>query len=148
LVNGSATQAITLRPFVFNERNVYSYSPSWSVNGNNYLRYRLLGSQIKFVPVPNTTDTIKLWYVPAITDLSTDGSTLDGVNGWEEYIVIDVAIKALMKEESDVSALMVAKQQIKERIEKGAMTRDTSFPDRVVDTNRLQPWEFWAYTND
>lgn len=147
LINGVASSAITLRPFVFNERNMYTDRPSFTANGNNY-RYRLLGSQIKLVPTPDTTDTLKLWYVPAITDLSSDGSTLDGVNGWEEYIVIDVAIKSLLKEESDVTALMMQKEAMKQRIREGAMARDTSFPDRVIDVNHIQDWNYWTSMQD
>jgi hypothetical protein len=95
----------------------------------NTLRYHLQGGSIRFVPVPSTTQTLKLWYVPAQTPMTDTADTLDGVNGWEEYVVIDAAMKALIKEESDVSALMAQKEAIKRRIESMSQNRDAGMPE-------------------
>lgn len=60
---------------------------------------------------------------------------MNGVNGWEEYIVIDAAIKCLIKEESDISALELQKAQMLKRIEAMASNRDSGRPDRIADVN-------------
>lgn len=145
LVLDSPGNAVTLKPFNFSERNAYMFTPTWNVVGLSYLRYHMLGNALKFVPVPNTNQTIKLWYVPAITPLSADGDLLDGVNGFQEYITVDAAIKMRVKEETDTTDLTFAKQALKARIEAMAAARDAGSPEKVSDVTRTIPFEFWSF---
>lgn len=62
-----------------------------------------------------------------------DADRFDGINGWEEYLVIDAAIRALTKEESDPSALMVEKAEIEARLQEMADSRDKGRPKRLQD---------------
>jgi hypothetical protein len=104
---------VSLKPFVFNDRN----------------RFGLVNS-----PVPMAGQTVRLWYVPVLTALSGDSDvTVDIPNGWEEFIVIDAAMKALDKEESDVSVKMARKQAIIDRINAEAENRDAGSPAHIVD---------------
>lgn len=145
LVLDSLGNAVTLKPFNFAERNAYMFTPTWNVVGLSYLRYHMLGDSIKLVPVPNTSQNIKIWYIPAITKLVLDADTLDGVNGFEEYIIIDAAIKMRIKEESDVNELMMQKAAITSRINAMAAARDAGSPERVSDVTKTIPFEFWAF---
>lgn len=63
----------------------------------------------------------------------TDAASLDGVAGWEEFIVIDAAMKALVKEESDISALAIQREEITRRIESMAEGRDIGQAHHVQD---------------
>lgn len=88
--------------------------------------------------VPNVSFTMS---VPAGSSVAgflasawSDLTTLDGISGWEDYVVIDAAIKALGKEESDVTALMAEKEAMRMRIGAAAENRDASMPARVTDT--------------
>lgn len=123
----NSRQSVTMRPFMFRERNRYVYNPP-----RGY-RYRILGDQVRVIPEPTSSFTMRIWYVPTFTNLSADGDTLDGVHGWEEYVIIDAAIKCLRKEESDTSALLQDKMFITKRIEEAADNRDVGEPQRVVD---------------
>jgi hypothetical protein len=145
LVLDALGNAVSLRPFNFNERNSYMFTPTWNTVGLSYLRYHMQGDSIRFVPVPNGPQTIKLWFIPAITRLSADADTLDGVNGFEEYLILDAAIKARVKEESDVQELMIQKEAMKKRIESMAPARDAGEPEKVSDVNKRLPIEFWAW---
>jgi len=60
-------------------------------------------------------------------------SCFDGINGWENYIVVDAAISMLDKEESDVSSLARKKAGLKQRLEDMAENRDSGEPDVVQD---------------
>lgn len=127
---------VTLRPFQFQERN----------------NIALLNS-----PIPASGQVVRLWYVPTLTALSADGdSTVTIPNGWEEFIIIDAAMKAMGKEESDVSVLMARKQAIIERINAEAENRDAGSPARITDvyTSRSQGMRYrlngsniWLYGN-
>lgn len=73
----------------------------------------------------------------AITNLSGSVIQVDlkGVNGWDEYVIIDAAIKCLVKEESDTNVLLLQKQQMLARIEALASNRDAGDPERVTNTS-------------
>ena len=136
----SQGNAYTLRPFNFAERNnaLYTTAASGPIVS---LRYRLLGQNMRFIPVPSAAGSIKLWYISIPTPLALDTDTFDGINGWEEYVIVDAAMKMLIKEESDVSALMSEKQGLTARINTMASSRDSGTPDRVVDVTRVNPWD-------
>lgn len=54
-------------------------------------------------------------------------------SGWLEYVIVDAAIKALVKEESDPSALMAQEQALLKRLEAMASNRDAGEPSTVAD---------------
>lgn len=78
-----------------------------------------------------------IWYIPTRSLLANGADTLAGVNGWEEYVVVDAAIRCLLKEESDASSLMAMKQGQMARIEQAAAVRDAGGPSRIVDVEGL-----------
>ena len=135
-VNGQ--EWFTLRPFNFNERNLYQNWGQWSVLGISNIRYRMVGSDFVFTPVPDTATSVRIWYIPTARQFSTSyptGSTetFADINGYAEYVVIDAAIKCLQKEESDVQVLLLQKQAMKKRIEESANNRDAGHPLSVTD---------------
>lgn len=132
----SGTDYVSLLPFMFIERNRWNGTTARTAFGVSGLRYHLIGSTVRFVPMPDAAQTIKLWYIPYISELGNDAATLDGVNGYEEYVIIDAAIKCLQKEESDVTVLALQKQAMLQRIESAAENRDAGMGDRVSDVRR------------
>lgn len=146
VVDGNGN-AVTLKPFNFAERNAYLFTPTWNVVGLSYLRYHVVGNSIRFVPVPNQAQTVKLWYIPVLTQMSADGDTLDGVNGFEEYVVVDAARKLRVKEESDTTQLDMEKAALIARIQAMAADRDHGTAERIADVTKTIPYEFWAFNN-
>lgn len=130
----SSPRWATIKPFTFSERNFYSNVIIRNSLGIPPMRYRLMGNNIVFRPIPNSGFTVRICYVPLPTDLSADGDTFDGIDGWEEYAILDSAIKCAIKDEQDISQLMALKQEIKQRIEEAAENRDAGFSERVSDT--------------
>jgi hypothetical protein len=65
----------------------------------------------------------------------------DGVSGWTEYIIVDAAIKAMQKEESDVTVLQQQKMALIQRIEAAAANRDAGNPMTVSDTQYSNYWQ-------
>lgn len=68
----------------------------------------------------------------------TADGTADGVNGWEEIIILDAAIKMLAKEESSTTVLERQKAMMMQRIQRMAADRDASMPERVSDVTGWQ----------
>lgn len=63
---------------------------------------------------------------------------MDGVSGWEEYIVLDTAIKMLNKEETSAVPLEREREAMEAMIEADAENRAMTQPRRVVDIDRMR----------
>lgn len=62
-----------------------------------------------------------------------DSTTIDGIAGWEEFIIIDAAIKALIKQEQPIAELVAERQQMVADIEAEAEGRDAGQAHHVSD---------------
>jgi len=130
-----------LRRYTFQERNMFN-SPLVLAGRPTNALYSIQGGEIKFIPADTASGTITLHYVPDPQQFASDG-TDDSVRlvskapqvalGYEEYIVIDSAIKCLVKEESDVKIHLAQKEQLRRRIEEAAGRRDAGEPMAISD---------------
>lgn len=69
-----------------------------------------------------------------ILQMWIDSTTIDGISGWEEYIIIDASIKAGIKQENEnIPDLRVQKADMKARIESMAEGRDAGQAQHVSD---------------
>jgi hypothetical protein len=66
------------------------------------------------------------------TGTHTYYSCVDGVNGWEEWMWLDVAVKVLLKQRSDISQLVGIRDGIAREILAAAADRNKGNPARVV----------------
>jgi hypothetical protein len=122
----------SLKKFQFGDRNHYQ-NTGW--DGINSGRYRVVGSNLKLAPAPTEGIATRIWYVPKAVRLVDAEDELDGINGYSEYIIVDVAIKMKMKQEDDVSALMSVKRDLLARIERAAQDRDIANPESITDVS-------------
>ena len=139
-LSGTSDSFVTLQKFMFKDRNRYAVPNFQSFYGVTNLRYRVRGTKLWFTPMPAGGQTIRMWYVPKITYLVLPADVMDGVSGWEEYIVVDAAIKMLEKEESDPSVFLLQKQALIQRIEAAAENRDAGSPQVVIDNQYNDMW--------
>jgi hypothetical protein len=121
--------------------------------------YTILGDQLIIVPDGVRDLTLglstaagrryRLFYIPqysamkdAISDpddeiTGADNDLFEVSRGWEDYIVVDAAIKCLQKEESDVTVLVMAKAAMLERIKRSSGQRDAGgTAARVTEVDR------------
>lgn len=131
---------VTIKPFMFGDRNRYSVPNFQSFYGVTNMRYRINGNKLWLTPVPAANQSMRIWYIPRLQTLTAPGDTADGISGWTEYIIVDAAIKVLVKEESDPSALMAAKAGLIQRIESAAENRDAGSPPKVLDSQWNDSW--------
>jgi hypothetical protein len=78
--------------------------PRADLGGAPAATYRIVGSTITFNPIPES-GTYEVCYVPIPGTLSADADVMDGVLGWEEYVVLYTAVKLLQKEGSHQAAM-------------------------------------------
>lgn len=139
-VNTTNNGWVTMSKFNFIDRNEFFYPNSNStIYGVFNMRYRLVGNKIEFIPTPAGQQQVRLWYVPRLQQLLLDtDTTTAGVSGWIEYVITDAAIKALQKEESDVTVLAAQKAALIQRIQNSAVNRDEGQPDTISDIRGAQ----------
>ena len=92
-----------------------------------------MGNNLYVIPA-STNQTLRISYVPIMTQLLLDTDMLDfSLSGWSEFIIVDSAMKAMVKEESleKWNALNQHKNQLIERIETTAANRDIGQPNSV-----------------
>ena len=134
---------LTIYPFNRGQRNKYS---PWNVpvayGMLSNLHYKLDGKYLWFAPFPSAGQQIAIQYIPTFTQLVADTDVLNtGVlAGFDEYVVLDAAIKAMIKEESDPSPLLAQKAEIVQQIEIAAENRDAGMPATVTDSNWTDMW--------
>ena len=131
---GNTSSNVTLKRFNMRERNRFAAPFYAALPGVPFIApmYRIQGGNIWFKPIPAVLPFM-VYYAPRLQILVNPTDTLDGVNGWEEYIVCDAAIKAMQKEESDCSVLMAQKMALLKRINDEAANRDIGDPATVTD---------------
>lgn len=139
-LSNSQDSWVTVPPFNFQDRNKFAVPNFQSFYGVTNLRYKILGNNIMFTPIPAAGQFVRIWYVPRMVELLTDDQPVDGVSGWTEYIICDAAIKALQKEESDVTVLGAEKLALIQRIEAAANNRDAANPITVHDSQSVNQW--------
>lgn len=125
---------ISARPFQEEERNVFRNYPVMSGWGfGSPIFYQLQGTDIAFIPVPQGVYSVTVNYVPTAPVLVDQDDTIDSVNGWEEFIVLDVAIKCLLKagELETIPALEQRFADERGRIRMMAPRRDQQGAERV-----------------
>ena len=110
------------------ERNAYR-----EIRPEALPRYSLVGSNLRLYPIPTAGLAGTILYAPEATVLVNAGDSVTYPNGWEKYIVVDAAIQALLKEESDTRALMAERERIEKEIREAKEARDMATPKRVVD---------------
>ena len=137
-LNNAANAYVTVNRYNFVDRNRFVYPNTAStIYGVFNLQYRVMGSNIEFIPTPSGGQLIRLQYIPRLPVLlaDTDLSTI-GFSGWLQYVIIRAAKYALDKEESDTMTLDQELLFLKGRIEESAFNRDVGMADTVSDTRQ------------
>jgi hypothetical protein len=138
LNNSDPLSWVTIKKFEFIERNRWSFPNVYTYQGITNMRYRVNGSNLYIVPPPQGGQTMRIWYVPRPTILMADTDTVDGISGFEEFVIVTAALIALIKEESPTAdAFKALKDEQMEMITTAANNRDIGEPEQVSDTKRL-----------
>lgn len=137
-INASNNQWFSLPKFNWIDRNRYAtLQLAGTVQSIYGLAYCDFGNQLYFIPQPTTAQTIRLWYIPMLQQmlLPTDMMPFS-ISGWSELVIVDAAIKALIKEESyeQAQALGNERTELINRIQETAANRDVGQPNTVSNT--------------
>lgn len=143
---GVSGQYITLNRFNMREKNRFTPLTQMVIPASVMPRYRLAGSSLMLQPVPRSGMVFKLWYAPKLAPLTSDAAEVDDWSGWLEYVIVDTAIKAVIKQERDPQALMLRRKELERRIVEMAGNRDTGEPATVSETAVDNPFGYGPVT--
>jgi hypothetical protein len=134
-IRRTTTDFITLTPFNFHNRNDYQH---YSNLYDCPRFYRWHGDYMWLIPTPTSTLGVTVHYIPCCPVLVGSllegiAEVVDGVNGWERYIVVCTAIAMLQKEQSDPSLLLAEKASLVQRINAMKQERDAGEVEQIVD---------------
>lgn len=141
-----------LRSFMMQER-------PWQQNGGTSglypgvqpLRWRMgrrastAIQQIEFSPTPTQAMTVEIEYIPVLPQLVNDTDLLEGTNGWDDFIVWDVVVGLLTRDNSDPSMAMAERENERRRIQQMASVTAQTEPERIVDVETLaSAYDWWS----
>lgn len=91
--------------------------------------------QLDIWPYPTRDRFLRVMYVPTFDPDPADGddTRYDGINGWDQWVVLDVAIAILQKEESDTGALERDRDRVERNIRSKVGKQDHSRARVPVD---------------
>jgi hypothetical protein len=106
----------------------------------SYRTHGALESAVIELNPRTSTGTYKIRYAGVPDDFTADTDTMEGVIGWEEWIVLDVAGKILLKEQlfDAVDRLQGRQDKLTLKIEAQASERDMQNTVTVADVRKRQ----------
>lgn len=137
---GVTPRPMTLREWTLTEKNRLAYS----VTGYP-IRFSVYGNTLRLMPPPKGPYQVKLWYIPTATAITSDSQSVEVYNGFDTYIALDMAIRARNKEESDVSALMAERAEMKQMLEETLRGRDAGTPRTMTDLERMNDGTLYPF---
>jgi hypothetical protein len=134
----TGNQTISAQRYQEENRNIFKQLPLVGWMWNQPCFYQLQNGGVNFAPLPQSAFSVTVNYVPTAPTLSAFGDTLDSINGWEEYIVLDAAIKCLIKDgqEDIIPLLEQRRQEQMVRIKAAAPQKDLNASEGVHETGR------------
>ncbi len=126
------SEKVWLQPYEMFERA--DLDPATPESGRAYA-YRLLGTNIELLPLPDDDHTVTLWYSTTATQLSVDADTADVSDRLDDYVIWWAAREIAMdRADWERHDRLDAKiKSLEEEIRIIARSRDVSSPSRVVD---------------
>jgi hypothetical protein len=129
-----------LDKYEFDER----YDYSWASDKHS-TRYSVddINGKITFHPVPNWAGTVRIEYIPYAEEWD-DSTTINTVNGWDEWIIYDVCASLLALDQEDPSYFISQRNDVEIRILKTAEI-NVGDPPVVIDYRRSGRKGWYGY---
>lgn len=139
-VNDGSPKPRTLRPWTLTDKNRIAYSVY-----DYPLRYILFNKTIKLIPLPTSNVVLTLFYIPAPAAVTDTATQLEYWGGYSRYVELDMAIKALKKEESDTQELVQEQRDLEEKIKTELKGFDAGQPRQMTDVSRMNEGAIYPY---
>jgi hypothetical protein len=137
LVNGSRSSK--LRPYQIDDETYIDEATIWDSGvGADRPRYALQAGTMRFVPIPSSVYTVRLWYVPHATRLVVGADVYNGVNGHEDLVYEHALLRAAERDRRPADEHRASIQRLEKRLLSALEARDQSEPEYLVDHGRSE----------
>jgi hypothetical protein len=109
---------------------------SWDSPLGEFSRWRLVGDNISLRPTPPSSKTVFIRYVTTLVKLTSGSNTIDGIDGFDEFIVAWAARRMAIKD-NKMELVGTLSQDIQDTLERLRVTwrsRNAAEPVRMLDT--------------
>lgn len=145
-VDALSGRFLTLRPFMFAERNKFRSGLAFSNSPyGQVFKYLLAGSNIRFLPIPSLNATVQLWYTPNPTVVTAFTDSLQVVVGGDEYMSLFIAAAMLIKEESDATAINGKRREVLDQLKTALRNRDQGAPKYITDESSINAGALYPF---
>ena len=146
-VSGIPNQAVSCIPYNEEQRNAWNLLPAGGLAAPfARIAYMIQYPNLCLKQNPSAGTAMQLNYFPVAPRLGDREDQLDSIQGWEEYVILDVAVKLLIKDGAPeiIGLLEGRRQEEAARIMAAAPALDQGSPERMHQTRPLE-WEEGAW---
>lgn len=97
--------------------------------------FYILGNYLVLDPMPQLASTVKYWFTPNLSDMSSDSDRSQIPRALHDMIPVRAAIDAFIKDEADTSALRMLWSEYMDRLHRVARHRQIMAPKHVRRAN-------------
>lgn len=102
--------------------------------------YLHVGASVELYPTPDAAYTLRLRYVPAAPALTSTSDTIDVPNGWEDFHVAKVLMKAAKRDERPLSEDLAIVDRVRARVRQAASQRNVTGPRYLPFPGEGEVW--------
>lgn len=131
-----------LLPYELHERAALT-NPSVASNSTRGAFYKVIGTNIEFLPLPPSGHSALLWYATSATQLATDSATMDTMDRLDDYVIWWAARQIAQERENwpRVQVLTDWMAALEGDIRILARSLDLSHPARAVRTEAANAYD-------
>lgn len=145
-IDATSHRYLTLRPFMFQERNKFRSGLAFTNSPyGQVFKYLLVANKIRFLPIPSMSGTVQLWYTPSPTVITSLADTVEVIVGGDEYLSLTIAMAMLAKEESDTSTLNGKRLEVLQQLKNVLQSRDSGAPEYITDEASLNAGALYPF---
>lgn len=106
-------------------------------------RYLLIGSKIRFWPIPSAGRTIRIYYNPAATVFAKTDTDIDFEQHQDEFCIVSAVVKCLEKEGTPVAEQIAERERLRQQCKEIVAPRDVSAPTKITDVVYGRDRDYW-----
>jgi len=113
-----------LFPHDVDAQHLYS---QWGLVAKGF-RYRLQGIYLVLAPVPQSADTLRMFYIPTWTRLVQDTDSMDFINSYEELVIQFALYRARIRQDLPTDHIEREIARLVKRVQQSSDGRDAGEP--------------------
>lgn len=133
VVSGSGDTADTIRIHPMRRSEIHAVYYNFSNTGKPY-NYVINKNTFSLFPVPDSVETLRLWYAPRVADMANDAAEPDCPEDYHEFIAILAARDGFLKDGRSLGPIESKLAYFEKLLKETAESRNVDSPRMVTVT--------------